>query len=81
MKALLFCQITYLHAKFTSMITLKYKDKYSIKSMTPQLEITLEFQILGIWSSTNMKAPNYTNSLKTTLRIAPNVKNQRLLPI
>jgi hypothetical protein len=81
MKVLPFCQNTYLHAKFTLKMTLKHEDKYSIKSMTPQLEVTLESQILGIWSGANMKAPNYTNLSKTMLRVVPNVKKQRSLPI
>jgi hypothetical protein len=62
-------------------MTLKYKDKYSIKSMTPQLEVILESQTLGIWSGANIKAPNYTNLSKTTSRVVPNVKKQRSSPI
>jgi hypothetical protein len=36
-----------LHVRFTLKITLKHEDKYFIKSITPQLEVTLESQHLG----------------------------------
>jgi len=77
MMASQFCQKAYLHEDFISKMTLKHKDKFSIKFMILQLEATLEFQTHGTLSNINTLDPNYTNSSKTTSGVAQNVKNPR----